>query len=190
MAQIAEPTGTISNDAPDYWWAGNNVGGNLNIYQEIDEPISSADDNSTYIQAAYPDPFEFTSTFEVIFDTLQDPTVHTGHNLKIRTIRRDFALSNQSLDVSLYQGATLIYNTTVTATSSYVTNTLTLSEAQAANITNYSDLRCRVSYTHTTAENSPKITSIEFEVPDVGGGGGGGSGVAVITTPGAFVLFL
>lgn len=176
MAQIAVPTSTITTDS----WTGNVNGANLHL--DIDETIASTDGNTSYIFISSFDANTFTS--EVKFGALTDPTVHTGHTLRFSTIRQGFV--NQTINISLYQGTTLIYSSAITATSTYATSTFTLSEAQAANITDYTDLRVRMSHVYDGA-SSPRISTVEFEVPDAGGGGGG---VIDITTPGAFVLFL
>lgn len=183
MAQIAVPTSTITTDN----WYGNDNGTSLHTY--IAETIASANDTD-YIRIPNFDPGlneipAGTYTCEVKFGSLTDPTVNTGHILKIRSKRN--GLSNQTINISLYQGTSLIYSSSVTATSSYANSTLTLSEAEAANITNYTDLRIRMSYVFPGGGDGPNVSAVEFEVPDAGGGGGG---VVDTTTPTAFMLFL
>lgn len=180
MAQIVKPISTITIDSWQGTTDGINFGTDLHTY--IDEFIASADDNGSYILISAFDPGTYTC--EVKFDSLIDPAIHTGHTLRFRTIRGGF--SNQTINISLYQGTTLIYSSAITATASYATSTFTLSEAQAANITDYTDLRVRISHAYDLS-SSPRVSTVEFEVPDAGGGGGG---VVDTTTPGAFVLFL
>lgn len=177
MAQIAVPTSTITTNN----WSGNVNGSSLHL--DIDEGVSTSDDATSYI---YVNTMSFGSyTCEVKFGSLTDPTVHTGHILRCRSIRNN--IGTQTLGILLYQGATLIYNTTFNPTLSYATNTFTLSEAQAANITDYTDLRVRIQFSYTGG-TSPFVSAVEFEVPDAGGGGGGESGD--IITPQAFALFI
>lgn len=179
MAQIVVPTSTITTDS----WTGNVNSSDLHL--EIGETIAATDGDDTHIyinnlSAA-------TYTCEVKFASLTDPTVHTGHILRLSTIRQ--GLSNQTINVSLYQGATLIYNSSITATVSYATSTLTLSEAQASNITDYTDLRVRISHDHDGIA-SPRVSTVEFEVPDAGGGGGGGTSLNIsIYTSGANIIY-
>lgn len=188
MAQTAVPTSTITTNN----WYGTSDGFTLDttLHTYIDETIASANDTDyIFIPAndANLDPIPAgTYVSEVKFGSLTDPTVNTAHNLKVRSRRYTGSFGNQTINVSLYQGTTLIYSSAVTATSSYANTTLTLSEAEAANITDYTNLRIRMSHAFDGV-GSPTISAVEFEVPDAGGGGGG---VVDTTTPGAFVLFL
>lgn len=177
MPQTAVPTSTITTNN----WSGNVNGANLHL--DIDEGVGTSDDATSYIFVNTMTPGSYTS--EVKFGSLTDPTINTGHILRCRAIRNN--ISPQTLGLSLYQGATLIYNTTFNPNMSYGTHEFTLSEAQASAITDYTDLRVRIQFSYTGG-TGPFVSAVEFEIPDAGGGGGGGG--ATIITPQAFALFI
>lgn len=177
MAQTAVPTSTITTNN----WSGNVNGANLHL--DIDEGVATSDDGTSYIYVNTMTPGSYTC--EVKFGSLTDPTVHTGHILRFRAIRNN--IGTQTLYVSLYQGGTSIFTSSFNPNMTYGTHELTLSEAQAANITDYTDLRVRIQY-NFTGSTGPFVSAVEFEVPDAGGGGGGDS--SLIITPQAFALFI
>jgi hypothetical protein len=99
-----------------------------NLYEVLDE--------STYDDADY---ITTTQTYpaEVKFGSATDPGVNANHTIYYR------AKGTGTMEARLYQGTTLISTHTPTLTSEYQTFTWAISEAEAANITDYSDLRVR-----------------------------------------------
>lgn len=109
-----------------------------------------------------------TRTIEVGLSSVTDPLVHTGHVLRYHYGRS----ASVSLDMtfSLYQGTTLIASTgSFVVTGDQLSGTLTLTEAEAATITNYADLRIRVVLERVTAPTaaSTRWYWAELEVPTV-----------------------
>jgi hypothetical protein len=96
--------------------------------------------NATYIQSEL-DPS--SSVCEVLLETLSDPGTNAAHQVIYRYAKDGTPQIN--LTVQLRQGAsTVIAAQTITNVSSSITDgTLALSEAEAGNITDYSDLRLR-----------------------------------------------
>lgn len=81
------------------------------------------------------------STFEVKLSAGTSPGVTTGHIARYR------AQGTGSLTVRLMQGTTVIATNTPSITAAYQTFTFTLSGAEAAAITDYTDLRLRFTST-------------------------------------------
>jgi len=182
MAQIVKPITTESNG--DGWYNNDET---TTLHTYVDEFIATADDDTTFIKVnnGFFEPITFECQLK--FDTLTDPSIHTGHIIRVRSKRT--ILSDQTITVNFYQGnSTLIKSSNITATSSYANSTITLSEAEAANITDYTDVRIGLSYDHDGVTSSPRVTTVEFEVPDASGGGGGA--VVSTVTPTAFFIFL
>lgn len=177
MAQIVAPISTTTVDN----WNGNSNGSNLHL--DISETIALTDDATSYIS------IESTllgqCTCKVKLGSLNDPIVHTGHILRVRH-RKGNALGNDFFDISLYQDNTLIRTESITTSGTYQTSTITLLEAEAANITNYTDLYVTIGY-FSDSNSSPRISTVEFETPGDAGGGATssnpsiyGSGVRIV----------
>ena len=114
-------------------------------------------------------------TYEVRLSDAIDPGVHTGHIFRYRIVSLNDTTPSTSAVVyctaSLYQGTTLIKaDTQKTTTATWTTYSLTLSEAEAGNITNYTDLRLRfvsaASGGSAAARRALGISWAEMEVPD------------------------
>ena len=177
MAQIVSPISTTATNN----WEGNDTGTNLHTY--IDETIALTDDASTYINI--PSTVLGQSTCKVKLGSLNDPIVHTGHILRVRH-RKGSSLFNDGFDIALYQNNTLIRTENIETTSTYQTSTITLSEAEAANITDYTNLYVTIGY-FSDNNTSPRISTVEFETPGDAGGGATssnpsiyGSGVRIV----------
>ena len=97
--------------------SGEKSGGTLRIYHRDTTPSAS--------------------TFEVKLGAGVSPGVTTGHIARYR------AKGTGSLTVRLIQGTTVIATNTPSITGAYQTFSFTLSGAEAATITDYTDLRLR-----------------------------------------------
>jgi hypothetical protein len=93
-------------------------------------------DESTYDDADYITTTSASSA-EVKFSAANDPVVHTNHTIYYR------AKGTGTLEARLYQGATLISTHNPTLTASFQTFTWNITSGEAANITDYTDLRVR-----------------------------------------------
>lgn len=158
MVQFARPDSDVTNDGTgsfadidesspsdtDYWWG----------------------DDST------------TDVLEVGLSDVTDPTVHTGHTVRVRLAKVDGGVfpgtggNALTQTVLLLQGGTTIATivNAVTAPDAWTTTAVTISEAEAGNITNYADLRIRISQTASGGSPANRrggaISWAEFEVPD------------------------
>lgn len=157
--QFARPSSDISNDG------GYTATEGSDLWDELEE--ASADDASSEVISPNG---TGTRTFEVGLSSLIDPGVHTGHVIRVR---HKMSLGGSS--VTLKQGGTTIAIFAAGVGSVYATVTYTLSEAEAAAITDYGALS--IHYSHTNPITSQAVvTWLEFEVPgepatfsDIGG---------------------
>ena len=127
---------------------------------------SKLDDNSDvdFVQSP-PDPVGVT--FEVSLTDVVDPLMSTGHIIRAR-LQGDVSGTTANCDVNLYQGATLIAGFSVVPATSFTTYSYTLSASEANSITDYTDLRIKV-----TANDDGSLINdrmfcawVEFEVPE------------------------
>jgi len=133
MAQFARPTSDVTNAWASGGWA------------EIDEVTPSDSDFAYTIDNP-------NSNLEVHLGDPTDPTVHTGHVVKWRHVLIDGGVAASSagtgcdLTVTLVQGATSIASKALIAldtVTSWTEDSFTLTTGEAANITDYTDLRLR-----------------------------------------------
>lgn len=161
MAQFARPASDITREG---WFPSIEP----NLWDELDE--TTPDDDFTEISyVAIGD----SSTFEIKLSAVADPLSSTGHILRIR--RRDNSgVSNLFSAALLLQGTTTIKNLGVFGTGNdlWATETFTLSAGEADSITDYSDLRVRVTYGNDLDDGTAIVTWAEFEVPNAPGGAG------------------
>lgn len=106
---------------------------------DMHSPLAD-EDNATYIQSELN---PSSSVCEVLLETLSDPGTNAAHQVIYRYAKDGTPQIN--LTVQLRQGAsTVIAAQTITNVSSSITDgALALTEAEAGNITDYSDLRLR-----------------------------------------------
>lgn len=111
---------------------------------------------------------------EVRLDSLTDPGVDNNHIISYRIRNNALGLlDEEEVQVRLMQGATLIAaGSSVPVTDSFVTHTLSLSGAQIASITDYTDLRLRIYSNELTTDsgNAVRISYVDFTIPDVASG--------------------
>jgi hypothetical protein len=150
MTQYYTPDADISNAG--LWTA-------TPLYQKVDEASYS---DADYIAC----PVNATNAECVLgLPDVTDPGVHTGHTLRIRASKT--VKQSCNIQYALYQGTTAIhtvasFNPSQTTFTEY---SYTLSEAEAANITNYADLRVYLTAS-STAGGYTQISWVQFEVPD------------------------
>lgn len=116
------------------------------------------------------------NTLEVGLSAVTDPASSTGHIVRYRLAKVNNGSPNSSgnavtCDVGLYQGATLVHaDTGISVGVTFVTGSFTLTSTEADSITDYTDLRIRV--TDSVNGGSPSgrragaISWAELEVPD------------------------
>ncbi|MFQ5908939.1 MAG: hypothetical protein ACE5JE_08990, partial [Thermoplasmata archaeon] len=136
-------------------------------YTKIDE--TTPDGDATYTQTAVNPANGDDAEFRL--SNVRDPQRSDGHILRYRYRNAAFGGGSSQLDltVELKQGAAVIASWTHTFISSqtYVTQTQTLSAAQADAITDYTDLRVNFDVTFFSGSQSRqlRVTWLEFEVP-------------------------
>jgi hypothetical protein len=108
------------------------------LYEKIDEVTPNDGDVITSPQKPT------NETCEIELGNLTAPTNKTSHTVKYR-FRKVLSSHSLNFTVALYDGNTLIAQKTHTdITTDWVDGTLNLSSAEATSITNYSDLRVRL----------------------------------------------
>ena len=107
-------------------------GGTTNIYTTIDE--ASVND-SDYVQSPI---LPNTNTYKFKLDIGEDAGIHTGHVVYVRH-KRSLA-GTSTLAIRLLEGNTIIASWSKSVTETWTTITETLTELQAAAITDYSNL--------------------------------------------------
>lgn len=135
-------------------------------YAMIDEDQASPD-NTDYITVT--DNLGATETIEFTLSNVTDPADHTAHSVVVRSWTNS-GFSSVTLNVDLKQGATSIKNEDFFPTGTITDYTMNLSEAQAANITNYNDLNLVIKATDGMAMGSEtRVHRAYFTCPSVGG---------------------
>ena len=149
MAQYAYPTSDIDNSGA---WT------TAPLWNKIDEePANDADFVQSPASAA-------NKAFTVGFGPLTDPTVHTSHVLRIRAL----VGTSGTFKFELLQGATVIHDSGVLSlTTAFAEYNFTLTGAEAANITDYTALRVRVTAVTTYTGKFQQVSWIRLEVPSV-----------------------
>lgn len=140
MAQFGRPsTDTVNQSYVDQ------ADGGTNIYTTIDETVAS---DADYIKSALA---PTSDVYVTKLTTLEDPVVHTGHTIRYRYAKSSAGGSQIDLTVELRQGyvsevsqGTLIKQWSHTnIAETWTTQNQTLTEGEAANITDYTDLYLR-----------------------------------------------
>jgi hypothetical protein len=159
MAQFLRPTSDITTT---------NITG---TFADVDE---STPNDSDFVVS----PDNIAATYETLLGgTFTDPAVNTGHIARVRHAKADTGVppsttgNSQTATFGLYQGATLIATLgTAVTLAGWTTLTYILTGTEADNITNYADLRVRVTIP-AGGGGSPGIRRgaavswIEFEAP-------------------------
>ena len=96
-----------------------------------------------------------------------EPDSDSGHTIRVRAKKTEVGGTSAAFRIRLLQGVTLIKSFTPSVTTSFSTFSLTLTEAEASNITDYTDLRFdyRGLFTGGFGESSVEVSWSELEVP-------------------------
>lgn len=165
MAQFAYPSSDITNPA--------NITGS---YLDIDEGATPSD--SDYIHSEN----NSSDTYECAIGTVTDPVSSANHIVRWKQAQADSNAgtvapssggTNSTYSAWLYQGTTLIATLRTTDAhneSSFLEETYTLTSGEADNITDYTDLRFRITFFGTGgAPNNRRAGAcswMQWEVPD------------------------
>ena len=174
MAQFARPVSDVTTD-----WT------TTPLWSKLDE--TSPDDGDFITGTGN------AQTFEVKLSAVTDPAIGTGHVARIKAQATGGQAAEKLNTWGLYQGATPIVTSNQTiARGSFNEYSISLSEAQADAITDYSDLRIR-GLTAQGAGETIDVSWAELEVPDAsapvtinaGVGGLALNGIQAAVQPGA-----
>ena len=182
MAQTARPDADIS----DGNWV-NQAGNNTNLFASIDESTAS---DSDYIIAT-DEGMGFGSDIVTIIglEDMDEPDGNASHTIKYRATESS-GMSAMSLKVELLEGSTSRKSVTNSSLGgSFVTYTINLSEGEAGNISDYTNLRLRFTANDGMGMGSAcKVSWAEFSAPDAAASA---APAAEPDMPGAaFLLFL
>ena len=141
MAQFGRPSTDTTREA----WEEDD-GTTTDIFDQIDEAIA---DDVDFIRSAQ---VPTTDAYVTKLTTLTDPVVHTGHVVRYRYGKDVAAGAQIDIVVQLRQGyvnegslGTLIASATHTnVANGWTAGSIALSEAEAGNITDYTDLYLRI----------------------------------------------
>lgn len=135
MAQFARPNG----DLADGTWTGSDVG---DLFALIDESVAS---DADYILTPLP---PGGATCDLALSDVGDPGVHTGHVVRFRAGKFGMLGVNPRLTVQVRQGqgGVVVASLAVTYTvdDTFQDRDFTLTEAEAAAITDYAALTLRL----------------------------------------------
>ena len=159
MANFARPIQDISRGS----WTTQS-GAAANLWATLDE--ESAND-ADFIQSS----LTANDAYECLLSSVAPAVIPRNHSLIIRGLKNAANGNQRGVDVALLQGATLIGSTSFPTLPATVTQQVVdLPRAWAATITNYADLRIRVTATGATGGNPNNrrrsiVTGIAFRVP-------------------------
>lgn len=165
MAQFARPASDVSN-------IGWTLSTGASAYALIDE---SSPDDGDYIQKTWNGA---ANEVEVTLSSVSAPASNSGHIVRYRARMTSTGLfvDPQTLNVSLYDGATLIASGLVDVGpfgTTWTTSSFTLSGAQAGAITSYSNLSLKFETTSGDNGETVQVSWAELEVPNAAAGSGG-----------------
>lgn len=132
-------------DVHNQGWT-DNAAGTTNLYQAIDEDAAS---DSDYVQVG-----TTGLIYEAALESITDPASSTGHILHTR-YKKDTAADVVSIKAELMQGSTVLVTRNFSGIStSFTTDDYTLSSGEADSITDYGNLRDRLTPTIAVAAPS------------------------------------
>ena len=175
MTQFARPDADVS----DGDWL-NQDDSNSNLYASIDEASHS---DSDYIKAEDPGygiPTDMPVTIGL--SDINEPDGNADHKIKYRATENSGSNAVQ-LTVQLLEGSTSRKSVTNSSIGgSFAEYTINLSEAEANNISDYTNLKLKFTASDTQGGGAvTKISSAEFQAPDA---------AASTTTSPAFLMFV
>ena len=161
MVQTLPPTSTLT---PADW----DSFGDTPDHATVDEGVDTHDEFTTYLRGQVGGGLQTV----VGLATGSDPGVHSGHVIRV-VFRKVASVGNPAtrVYVQLFQGATPITGieeSGLARTTLWKTFEYTLTTAEAAAITDYSDLRLSLTTTSVPATNLDlRVTAVELQLPDV-----------------------
>lgn len=169
---LTNPSALIQYEVPDADvtttnWSEGAGDGDASAFDELDNGI----DGGTPDDTAY-----WTTTTEDAWLILEltnatDPIIHTGHVINARMRFRN-GTGSPTARLRLYQGATVVWESDdQTLTSGFTKFAVTVAEASAANITDYTALRVAVAATELASGQNLDVSELEVEFPDTETGG-------------------
>lgn len=156
----------IADTSKTNWTLGaGSSGTSTNAFDELDEGIiSGAPDDAT----SYWTTSTALALISVSLTSLTDPLDNTNHVLRVR-----FKLSDitDTVNLCLLQGTDFITYAVVPGamTTAWQTGTLNVKELNAANITDYTNLKMFVQF-GAGASGTLDVSALELEIPDGSGG--------------------
>lgn len=154
MAQFLRPVEDIS------------VGGGSASEKWSSAPLYEKVDEETYSDADYISSSSYGRRECILGLTSgEEPASRTGHIVRVRAKYVDSDCN--WTEVTLYQGSTEIEMKQFTLSSSFQTFSFEVSEANAGNITDYTDLRIGI----LDDEYQMAVSWVELEIPDAGATG-------------------
>lgn len=153
MAKVVPPFGT---SAPAGW----NKTGAATLHEAVSESVASADGDTSYISCSD------GTACELELDDADHPNRTDGHIIRLSSKKAIDTSQVCTLRVELYCGATLIATLEFDQTASYAVTELTLTDAEAAAITNYGDLKFVLTDVASPLTAEHRVTALELELPD------------------------
>ena len=158
MVQFARPSADISRGS----WTTKS-GATANLWQSIDDPVA---DDSDYVISA----LGANSLYEARLSSVAPAVTPRAHRIILRGRKDASGGNDKGVDVALVQGATILGTQSYPALPVAVTQQIIdLPRAMAAQITDYSDLRIRLTSTGSTSGGSARrraiVTGIALQVP-------------------------
>jgi hypothetical protein len=172
MTQYARP----DSDVSDGNWVNESLDQD-NLYASIDNASTS---DSDYVYST-DDGWE-TSSMTVGLGNVTDPSSAADHIVRYRAKGVEGSAGMETLTVELLETSTQRATETITPTTSYVDHSFTLTTAEANAISNYDNLRLKLTRGGTDGGYfEGHISQAYFECPD--------ASVAAVSNP-AFLLFI
>lgn len=158
MAQFARPIADISRGS----WTTNS-GGTTNLWSALDE--SAADDTDYVISA-----IGANSAYEAQVSSVAPAVIPRAHSIILRGRKDATGGNDKGVDVSLVQGTTILGTQSFPILPFAIQQqVIDIPRAMAAGITNYADLRIRLTSTGITTGGSARrrtiVTGIALQVP-------------------------
>ena len=159
MVQIARPDSDISAGL----WEP--IGGPSTLFDAINEV--TANDDTDYIEALNGE----NTTCELGLTSLTDPVSSIDHKLRLR-LQGTGSGGPERCSIALFQGGTQIaISSNFTSRGAWGDGEYILTAGEADAITDYTDLRIKLTSSNLAATEDMWVTWAEFEVPDVAAGG-------------------
>lgn len=129
--------------------------------------ILADESDSTYVTG----PVDSSNSLEVLLETGTDPGVNTGFSVHARAY---YSSGNGRITLAVYDGATLIHSLREAVGSTVAEIDQSISEANAGNISDFSDLRIRIEVDADpiVLSGTVIVTELWLELPDLSIGGG------------------